>query len=223
MCHIGATGNLPVIVVVVHLERETAYWKSFSAGQDPAARRLRFDKDRDKFDVSARDAIADLCVAKGGFGVWLPTLKANESGHLNLLEVIFPENIYVAASPFKTGRHALRVLLDHEPRPPGDWIIRGGQFMSFRDPRESCLAQIVDVGSVEPIASEEIAFPDDEVDERNIIELLRRTLGAQIGLAYERTQKAYYFPAAKRTIYRSYSYKSLKQRASADVVKMYEK
>ena len=100
--------NLPVIVVLVHLEREQAYWKSVDAGEGPSGWRLRIDKSKDIFDARSRDAIADLCVAKSGFGVWFPPLKTGETGHLNLLEVVLPKTIYVAASPLKTGRQALR-------------------------------------------------------------------------------------------------------------------
>jgi hypothetical protein len=217
--------NLPVIVVLVHLERNQAYWKSADSGEGPSARRLRIDKSKDVFDVRARDAISHLCVAKSGFGVWFPPLKTGENGHLNMLEVVLPEHIYAGASPFKSGKLALRELLNHEERPPDDWIIRGGQFMSFRDPRDGSLKHIVDGGSVEPFAADELAFPDDEADERNMIELLRRTFGAQLDgvLAYTRDQRAFYFPAVPGTIERTYPYRSLKQRTSADVVKKYEK
>lgn len=217
--------NLPVIVVLVHLERNEAYWKSADKGEAPAGRRLRIDKSEDAFNADARDAIADLCVSKGGFGVWFPPLKTGETGHLNLLEVILPEDIYVGASPFKSGRKAPFELLEHEERPPDDWIIRGGQFMSFRDPRESSVSHIVDTGSIEPIAAEEIDFPDDEADQRNMIELLRRTLGVQLDgvLSYSRNQRAFHFPAVPETIERNYPYRSLKNPTSADVVKKYEK
>ena len=217
--------NLPVIVVLVHLKRGEAYWKSADTGTGPGERRLRIEKNRDVFDVSARDAISELCVAKGGFGVWFPALKTGENGHLNLLEVVLPEDIYIAASPFKSGRQALRELLEHEERPPDDWIIRGGQFMSFRDPREGPLKNIVDVGAVDVIGTDEVAFPDDEADEYNFIDLLRRTLGAQLDgvLAFNRAQRAFYFPAVPETVERSYPYRSLKQVTSAAVVRKYEK
>ncbi len=217
--------NLPVIVVLVHLGRREAYWKSVEAGQGSGARRLRVDKATDKFDLSARDSIAELCVAKSGWGVWFPTLKGGETGHLNLIEVVLPQRVYVAGSPFKFGRQALEELLTKEDRPPDDWVIRSGQFMSFRDPRGGPLEQIVDVGSVEDIGCDEIVFPEHEVDERNIIELLRRTLGTQLDglLAFNREQKAFYFPAQPDRIDRTYHYVSLKQKASAEVVKRYEK
>lgn len=97
--------------------------------------------------------------------------------------------------------------------------------MSFRDPREGALARIVDVGSIEEVAADEVGFPDDEADEHAFIDLLRRTLGAQLDglLVFKKDQKAFYFPADAKKIERTYHYVSLKQRAHADVVSKYEK
>jgi hypothetical protein len=132
---------------------------------------------------------------------------------------------YVDASPFKTGRQALAELLEKEARPPDDWVIRKGEFMSFRDPRTGPVARIVDVGSIDEVSPDDIGFPDDEADERIFIELLRRTLGAQLDglLVYSKDQKAFYFAADAEKIEQTYHYMSLKQRASADVVKKYER
>jgi hypothetical protein len=217
--------NVPVILVLVHLGRDEALWKSVDLGTGPGLRRLRIDRRTDRFDQTARDAIADLCVSKGGFGVWFPPLKSAESGHLNFVEVGLPKNAFVGAALFKTGRQALFELLQTEDRPPDDWVIRKGEFMSFRDPREGPLAKIVDIGSIEQISSDDVAFPDDEADEHTIIELLRRTLGAQLDglLVFKRDQKAFYFPADPTTIERTYYYPSLKQQTHADVVKKVEK
>jgi hypothetical protein len=52
-----------------------AYRKSVEAGEGTGTRRLRVDKAKDRFDESAREAIAALCVSKGRWGVWFPTLK----------------------------------------------------------------------------------------------------------------------------------------------------
>ena len=83
----------------------------------------------------------------------------------------------------------------------------------------------MDVGSIEPIEAEEIALLEEEADERIFIELLRRTLGAQLDglLIYSKDQKAFYFGADPDKIEQKYFYTSLKQPASADVVKKYEK
>ena len=215
--------NLPVIVVLVHLEREAAYWKNVDAGGGSGARRLHFDKGEDVFDVGAREEIAALCVAKSGYGVWLPPLKTGENGYLNMLEIVLPARIYIASSHYKTGRHALRDLLDREERPPDDWVIRSGQFMSFRDPCDGPLSHIVDGGSVEEVDVEDVVFPEEESDEHVVIDLLRRTLAAQLDglLVYSRAQRVFYFPAKPETIEYSYSYQSLKKMASANVVKKY--
>ena len=217
--------NLPVVVVLVHLEQGTAYWKSTDTGKGLGKRRLYINKAKDVFDVNARDEIANLCIVKSGFGTWFPPLKIGEDGHMNMLEVVFPEKIYVASSPYKTGRHALHDLLNHEERPPDDWIIRGRQFMSFRDPIDGPLSYIVDIGAVETVDTEDVVFPEEEADEHIIIDLIRRTLIAQLdgSLAYSRSQRAFYFPAIPETIEFTYQYKSLKQRTSANVVKKYEK
>jgi Domain of unknown function (DUF4365) len=136
--------NLPVIIVLVHLGRKEAYWKNVDAGTSPDTRRLHFDKAKDRFDASARNAIADLCVSKGGWGVWFPPLQGGESGHINMVELILPQNFFVAASPYKTGRQALGELLAADARPPYDWVIRGGQFLSFSDPRGGPLEVVID-------------------------------------------------------------------------------
>ena len=217
--------NLPVIVVLVHLERRVAYWRSVDKGTGPERRRLRITKHTDVFDDTARDAIAALCVAKGGWGVSFPPLKSGEDAHLNLLEVILPGTIYIGASPFKSGGAALRELLEHDDRPRDDWVIRGGQFMSFREPDDGPLANIVDIGSIEPFDTDEIAFPDEESEEHTLIDLLRRTLIAELDgvLSYSRGQRAFYFTANTDTIDRVYAYRSLKSSTSAHVVKQYEK
>lgn len=217
--------NVPVIVVLVHLQKRVAYWKSVEAGQGDGHRQLQFDKARDVFDKSACDAIAQLCVDRGQFGVYFPALNNGEQAHLNLLRVRLPTSVYVGFSPHATGRDALFTLLKHEDRPPGDWVIRSRQFMSFRDPRCKPLSEIVDSGTVEQLDCQEVAFPDNEADEHAFIELLRRTLVTQLDgtLAFEKQHRTFYFPAQPPDIGYAYDYRSLKRHASAKVVQVYRK
>jgi hypothetical protein len=184
----------------VHLARREAFWKGTDQGEGQGLRRLRFDRSRDAFDKSACDALAALCVAKSRFGVWFPALKGGDRGHMNLLEVVLPETMFVSASPFKTGRQALFELLDKEDRPPDDWVIRAGRFMSFQDPRNTVIEKIVDGGSVEEVPATDVALPDEEPEEHAVIDLLRRTLGAQLDglLAFSRERKAFYFRPSRR-------------------------
>ena len=217
--------NVPVIIVLVHLQKRAAYWMSIEAGQGDGHRQLRFDKRRDAFDKGASDAIANLCVDQGQFGVYFPALNHGEEAHLNLLRVRLPTSVYVGFSPHTTGRDALFELLKHEDRPPDDWVIRARQFISFRDPKVWPLSEIVDSGTVERLDCSEVAFPNDEEDEHTFIELLRRTLAMQLEgtLAFEKQHRTFYFPAQPPEIRRAYSYRSLKRTASAHVVQVYRK
>ena len=215
--------NVPVIVVLVRLSDGTAYWKSVDAGGE--GRRLHIDKTRDAFDETAGDAIAALCVHREGFGVYFPPLNHGETAHLNLLKVCFPAKIYVAFSPYKTGRQAMSVLLESEERPPDDWVVRGGQFMAFRDPSSGPLINVVDAGTVEQIDSDELAFPEELPDEYAFIDLLRRTVAAQLEgtLSFDRQRRTFYFPALPPEIERTYYYESLKRNTAAKVVKAYRR
>lgn len=218
--------NVPVILVVVRLNSREAYWKDTSTGTGSGDRRLCFSKTDDLFNETARDKIAALCVSKGQWGVWFPAMKAVESCHLNLVEVTLPESIFIAPSPFKTGRQALGEHFSRsDERLPDDWVLRNGQFMSFRNPEGTALEPLIDSGALEEFAAEDMAFPNDEADERAMIELLRRTLSAQLDgmLTFDRKRKVYYFPAVPEVIEQTYQYVSLKVKTSADVVKRYEK
>ena len=217
--------NVPVIIVLVHLQKKAAYWMSIDAGQGDGHRQLQFDKRRDAFDKGARDSIANLCVDRGQFGIYFPALNHGEQAHLNLLRVCLPASVYVGFSPHTTGRDALFELLKHEDRPPDDWVIRARQFMSFRDPTVWPLSEVVDGGTVERLDCSEVAFPDDEADEHAFIELLRRTLATQLEgtLVFEKQHRTFYFPARRQEIRRAYSYRSLKKHASAQVVQVYPK
>lgn len=215
--------NVPVIVVLVRLDDRTAYWKSVDASG--GGRRLRIDKARDSFDEAAGDAIATLSVHREGFGVYFPPLNHGETAHLNLLKMRFPATAYVAFSPHKTGRQALWALLESEERPPDDWVVRGGQFMSFRDPCCGPLADIVDLGTVEPIDSDELAFPDEVADEYAFIDLLRRTVATQLEgtLSFDRQRRVFYFPTQPPEVERTYYYESLKRHTTAKVVRAYRR
>ncbi|BAQ45822.1 DUF4365 domain-containing protein [Methylobacterium aquaticum] len=216
--------TIPVIVVLVRLEDQSMYWKAVPKGSLPDGRRLVIDKRTDAFDATAAEGLADLAVDTDRFGVWMPPLRKSEPVHLNLLRIELPTSIYTAASPFRTGREARAELLRHDPGPPDEWVLRNGTLVSFRDPRASALRYVVDPDTVEEEATETIAFPDEEVDEHRFIELLGRAMRTQLDsvLAFDRDQGAYYFPPAPMGVAVTYAYQSLKQGASADVVKVYK-
>jgi hypothetical protein len=211
--------NLPVILVFVRVDSEEMYWRPVPDD----GRRVIVDKTAHRFDVSAREAIAELTVDKAGWGVSLPSMRTDEAGHLNLLRVVAPAQVYIAPCLHRHGRDALKALLEVDDRPPSDWVVRDGRLLSFRDPNLGPLKHICE--DVEALPSDEVLFPDDGAEEAQIIELLRRTLSIQLerDFGYSRDAKIFYFLPPDEPVDRVYDYRSLKVAASAAVVKRYSK
>lgn len=214
--------SLPVIIVLYRRSDETLFWKDVSEVVGEDERRLIFDKVADRLDASAMDRLAAVAMRNGRLGVHLPPMRTDERVHLNLMHVRMPDEIFVADSPFASGRDAVPALL----RADGhlfDWVIRGRRFVSFRDPRGTALEAIVDVDTVEAVDTDLIADSDDHDDQVSMIELLRRTMAEQFSadLAYDRKARVFHFRAENRFETRRYHYRSLKDLTSAMVVQIY--
>jgi len=196
------------------------YWKSVEAGLSGEPRRRKFDKTTDRFDLEAADRIASLCIERDRLGSYVPPMRSGELLHLTMLRVILPQEIFVAASLYSSGRDAARELAKFDGHAPFDWVIRDRHFISFRDPRDGPLTEIIDVSSVEAIESEAVAFTDDINDEHAFIDLLARTLSVQLGddLSYDGESHALFFRAPRPNKGRKYRYRSLVNETSADVV-----
>jgi hypothetical protein len=95
--------NLPLIIVLVRLDTAEMYWKQVDAGSSSEPRRLHFDKNADRFDKSAADRIAALCIERDKLGTYVPPMLSGEGVHINMLQVVLPEKIFVATSLFATG------------------------------------------------------------------------------------------------------------------------
>jgi hypothetical protein len=214
--------NLPVIVILLRLSDQSMYWKDVSAGAPCDERRLKFDKIADKLDATSIDRMAHLSVERGKLGSFVPPMRLGEPAHLNLMRIILPDEIFVAESPFKSGRDAVPTLIGQDGR-YFDWVIRGRRFVSFRDPRGTAVEKIVEPESVEAVETEYVALSDDPEDEIIMIELLRRTMEEQFAadLAYDKETRAFHFRPPEPLMPREYRYRSLKEMTSAAVVQLY--
>lgn len=214
--------SLPVVIVLYRKSDGTLFWKDVSTATGSEERRLVFDKSADVLDAAAMDRLAQVAMQKGRLGVHVPPMRTGERAHLNLMHIRMPDEIFVADSPFASGRDAVPALL----RADGhhfDWVIRGRRFVSFRDPRGTPLEAIVDLDTVEAIETELIADSDDHDDEVIMIELLRRSMAEQFGdiLGYDRKARMFFFKAPDRFQPLRYHYRSLRDVTSATVVQVY--
>jgi hypothetical protein len=218
------SANLPVIVVLVRLSDQTLFWKQPSAKGSPTdreIRRLRINKTTDRFDASAADKIAAIAVDQTQPGVWLPPSRHRDALLFNAVKVLLPETIHVAVTTHRHGRDALRALLDLSDHPPAEWVARAGRLVTFLDIESSLLRQVVDKGSIETFPTSQFALEDDEDEQRLFVELLNRTLRAQLDpmLTWSRPLRLYYFPPDGVGIDRTIRYRSLKNETFRAVVK----
>ncbi|HEV2550126.1 MAG TPA: DUF4365 domain-containing protein [Stellaceae bacterium] len=96
--------NIPVIIVLVRLSEGSMYWKPVDAGAVAEPRRLRFDKAQDRFDKSAADRIASLCIARDRPGSYVPPMQSGEVAHITMVHVALPEDTYVWSAPLGPDR-----------------------------------------------------------------------------------------------------------------------
>jgi hypothetical protein len=217
--------NIPIVIVLVRIEDGSMFWKPVDCGRTGEPRRLVFDKAVDGFGPAAADAIAALTIERDRPGSYVPPMLSGEPLHLNLVRMVLPSTIFVAHSPFKSGREATKEMMAHKGQHHFDWVIRDRTFWSFRDPRGSAVTEIVDLDTLEEVETEAVAMLDDTDDENAFIDLLRRSVEAQLreDLAFHKDSRSLYFRSKGVGQLREYNYRSLQQAASADVVSVHEK
>lgn len=214
--------NIPVIVVVWRKSDSSAYWKEVTDCVRGEERRLKFDKGADVFDALCADRIGSLTIDRRTPGVYLPPLNQGEEAIINLLRIKLPEEIFLASSPFGSGRDAIPELVKHD-NTRFDWVIRKRRVVSFFDPREYGTHAIIDHDQVDAVDTKSFAFNDDLDDINDTIDLLRRTVERQTSeqLLYLRKDRLFCFRATEINKPRNYRYPSNVNETSAKVVSVY--
>jgi hypothetical protein len=214
--------NIPVIIVVWRQSDGTAYWKDVTDCVKGEERRLKFDKDADTFDTHCADRIGALTIDRRTPGVYLPPLNQGEEAIINLLRINLPDEIFLASSPFGSGRDAIPELVKHD-NTRFDWVIRKRRFVSFFDPREYATRTIIDLDQVAAVDTKLFAFNDELDDMNDTIDLLRRTVERQTSgqLSYLRKDRLFHFRATEINKSRSYRYVANVNETSAKVVSAY--
>lgn len=215
--------NIPVIIVVWRQSDDSAYWKDVTDIYRGNNRKLRFDKKVDVLNSASVDRLAALTIDRSTPGVFLPPLNQGEEVLLNLLRIQMPDELFIATSPFGSGRDAISHLLK-QSAPRYDWVIRKRRFISFANPELYDTMAIVDEDQVEAIDTDLFVMNDDVDDTNDTIDLLRRTLERQLSgqLRYARKDRVFYFRAFEQFKPRKFSYPSKLSQTSAKVVGIYE-
>lgn len=214
--------NIPVIIVLWRRSDGSAYWKDVTDCVRGEERRLKFDKTEDVFGTPCADHLGSLTVDRRTPGVFVPPLNLGETAILNLMRIKLPDEIFIATSPFGSGRDAIPELVKHH-NVRYDWVIRKRRYVSFFDPRDFGTKAIVDGDQVEAVETEMFALNDDVDDTNDTMDLLRRTVERQFAnhLSYLRKERLFYFHAIAANKSRSYRYTANVKETSARVVSAY--
>jgi hypothetical protein len=176
-------GNAPVILVRSHPASGEAYWVSvkdyFAAHPEQrASRKIAFDRDKDRFDTSADDALWQLARPRHD-GLHLGPTPVRETLVSNLLPITrMPEYFYAAPTDVKTYRQAKARLRDEDARSLRAWGLSSDTIFTFHDPKTTpidCLC----AGPADGIATDEWALSDDPVVQRQFVQLLNGALEEQ--------------------------------------------
>jgi hypothetical protein len=219
------SGNAAVILVRSRPDTDEAYWVSLKDYfHDPVTRKSRkihFDKSRDRFDKSARRALAETGTPVH-HGAYFAPPPVEEALYSNILPVTrFGDRLYLGQTTYGSPRDVLEHLARFgNPCGPEWYLKKRSAVLSFHDLAEAHWNAIVDPGTVESFATEEWSRSSDLDRLRDFVALLNRCLQAKLlasEVAYYPPKDYYYFTATKDLAPRAIKYRSLAQNAERTV------
>jgi hypothetical protein len=221
-------GNAPVILVRSRPSTNEAYWVSVKDYfRDPVVRKHRrvvFDKKRDRFDETCRDALVRLAVPKDS-GLYLAPLLKPERLYSNLLKVASIARLYYSAeTEFRTPQALWSEFRNRNLNAPGDWILQSKRIISFHDLRQPPWSNVCDLATLQFCETNDWSLSNDPATQRDFVRLLNRCLTEKLkplGVRYYSKGYYYYFLATPSLATKSVSYKSLVKTVSREVFKVY--
>ena len=195
-------GNTPVILICCKAGEREAFWVSvkdyFGKIERRRERKIRFSKQRDRFDVNCREALIQLAVPKNS-GLYLAPLPKQEILYSNLLPVTyFPEIIFSAPTEYKTDKEAGIALRAECSDPTAEWIVTGGAFHSFHKLDVQPWSKVCDAAKQVSFSTSEWAYSSNPAIRRNFVRLLNRCLSQKLRgerVSFNKTNECYYFLA----------------------------
>ncbi len=222
-------GNAPVILIVVKVTTREAYWVSlkdyFKEPEKRRSRKIIFNKQRELFDQSCRDALIRLAISENS-GIYLAPIPTNERLYSNLLKVsYFSEYIYIAKSKYQDIKTIYRKLALPNSPAPDEWKLKEDYLISFHDLNQEQWHKVCDSTTVKALESAEWASSSDPETQRDFVWLLNRALQKKFkqDLNYSKEKKCYYFRPTLDLSTLNLKYKSITNRTNRDVFKAYKK
>ena len=192
-------GNAPVILVLSHPKTRDAWWvdigAAFPDARSRAARRIDIDKERDRFDASAGEALMHLGKPRSS-GLYLPPTPRSETLTTNLLKIdSLPASIFVGQAATGSYHEAGDLLRGNGRRVTDAWILSDGLLISFANLRDAQWRSLR-AGDVEEMDTAEWADSSDTDMVNRISALISRTVqGTYIQLRWHKEEHHVHFKA----------------------------
>lgn len=223
-------GNAPVILVRCRPSTNEAYWVSIKDHFNDLNRRksgkVIFDKTRDRFDITAKEALQHLALPADS-GLYLGTRPKVELVYSNLLQLAhFPTNYYVAETEYRTRAELFAALHEISTVVHGEWILRNKMLTSFHDLSAKPWSDVCERATMETHETNEWAKTDDHPSQKQFVQLLNaclRSLLYRKGVKFSRDNHCYYFRASRDLSEREYAYQSREHNTSRLVFRGYPK
>lgn len=222
-------GTAPVVLIVVDLTADRAYWKDvrawFSDPQNRASRKVQFDKTADLFDIGAARALQEVATTARP-GSYYSAPRRNEELTTNLLRVSsMATTLYWAPTDAKSVAEFWARVKEHDPHPPGEAVLRSGAVLSFRNLDQLPWREACDTGAMEEFHPSEWALSDDSDRERDFVDLLNRAMKEMVrrDMSFDRNHNILYFRPNPSKRDRKITYFAEKKSTDRSVAKRYKK
>jgi len=215
-------GNIPLILIASDPETDQGYWvwiqevfKGWKPGQSSS---VLFRKDRDRFNT---DSLTNLVrVGAPLRGLYLPPRPKPERLWSNLLEIdALPDILFAAATLLRSTGEVWSALNKKKVRPESGWILWEKKILSFEDLSTPGWEDICERGTVEGFESTEWSESEDVEKRRLFVQLLNKTLRAQLDSRLRYWPKDDCFAMTGES--RKQSYQSLKRSSGLTVVSQF--
>ncbi|MCC6910343.1 MAG: DUF4365 domain-containing protein [Phycisphaerales bacterium] len=223
-------GNAPVILVIVKIPEDEAWWISITDYFKDLSRRqtrqIVFQKGRDRLDQRAAIPLRELAQTVDD-GIYFSPQVRDEDLISNLLQVTrLPTELWMAETEFRLPTEFHEALNEHQEYPPREWFLKDGRLYTPHNLRQPPWSAVCDVGTVESIEIAEWRDADSLEVQYGFVRLLNqclRTRCGHLGLRWSNEQHCYYFKPTRNLKPREVTYRSLINETSREVFRRYAK
>ena len=223
-------GNAPVLLIVVKVPEDKAYWvsiKDYFSDQDRRRnRKVFFNRVADAFEAAAAPRLLELA-SQEVEGVYFAPKSSNEELVSNLLRVHrMPSQLYMAETTYRDPKELRVALREVIENPPDEWFLKDGRVYSVHNLREGPWARVCDIGTAETIETEEWSNSESHELRGYFVRIMNQCLRArawQLGLRWSKDERCFHYRATRDLKDRTVRYKSIKNTVPRNVFKRYTK